>query len=79
MEIQGGAVEGGNQYAEEVDHVVDITAITALPVSNTEVLVPNATPVSATVGEETLDDCHVAEVTHYKKTSPMWLGFMTTI
>jgi hypothetical protein len=41
----------------------DITAITALPVFTTEVLVPNATPVSATVGEETLDDCHVAEVT----------------
>ena len=41
----------------------DITAITALPVSTTEVLVSNATPVSATIGEETLDDCHMAQVT----------------
>ena len=48
---------------EEVDQVEDITAITTLPVSTTEVLVPNATPVSATVGEKILDDCHVAEVT----------------
>ena len=62
VEIQGAAVEGGNQHAEEVDQVEDITAITALPVSTTEVLVPNATPVSAAVGEETLGDCHVAEV-----------------
>ena len=63
VEIQGAPVEGGNQYAEEVDQVEDITAITALPVSTTNVLVSNATPVSATIGEETLDDCHVAEVT----------------
>jgi hypothetical protein len=49
VEIQGAAVGGGNQHAEEVDQVEDITAITALPVSTTEVLVPNATPVSATV------------------------------
>jgi phosphoribosylanthranilate isomerase len=63
VEIQGATVGGGNQHVEEVDQVEDITAITALPVSTTEVLVSNATPVSATVGEKTLDDCHVAEVT----------------
>ena len=63
VEIQGAAIEGGNQYAKEVDQVEDITAITVRPVSTTEVLVPNATPVSATVGEETLDDCHTAEAT----------------
>src|ERR1700738_604722 len=42
VEIQGAAVEGGNQHAEEVNQVEDITAITALtvpPVSATEVVV----------------------------------------
>ena len=62
-EIQGVAVEGGNQHAEDVDQVEDITAITALHVFTTEMVVPNATPVSATVGEETQDDGHMAEVT----------------
>ena len=41
-----------NQHAEEVDHVEDIMTITALPVSTTEVVVPDATPV----GKETLDN-----------------------
>ena len=63
VEIYGASVEAGNQHAEEVDQVEDITMITVLPVPTTEVLVPNATPVSATVGEETPDDCHAAEVT----------------
>jgi hypothetical protein len=63
VEIQSAAVGGGNQHVEEVDQVEDITAITIMPVSTTEVLVPNATPVSAIVEEETLDDYHVAEVT----------------
>ena len=40
----------------------DITAITALHVSSSEVVVPNATSVSATVGEETHDDGHMVEV-----------------
>ena len=62
-DIQGAAVEGGNQHAEEVDQVEDITTITTLHVSTSEVVVPNATPVSATVGEETQDDGHMAEVT----------------
>ena len=62
-EIQGVAVEGGNQHAEDVDQVEDITAITALHVFTTEMVVPNATPVSATVGEETQEDSHMAEVT----------------
>ena len=59
VEIQDAAVEGENQHAEEVDKVEDITAITALPVSTTEVFVSNATPV----GKETLGDCHGTEVT----------------
>jgi hypothetical protein len=46
-----------------VDRVEEITAITAMPVSTTEVLVPIATPISSTVGKETLDGRHVAEVT----------------
>ena len=33
------------------------------PVSATKVVVPVATLVSSTVGEETLDGCHVADVT----------------
>ena len=41
----------------------DITALTAPSVSATEVVVPNITPVSSTVGEKTLDGSHVAEVT----------------
>jgi hypothetical protein len=63
VEIRGASVGGGNHHVEEVDQVEDITAITALPVSTTEVLVPIAIPVSSTVGEETLDGRHVAEVT----------------
>ena len=62
-EIQGAALEGGNQHAEEVDQVEDITAITTLQVSTLEVVVPNATIVSATVGKETQEDGHMAEVT----------------
>jgi hypothetical protein len=63
VEIRGASVGGGNHHVEEVDQVEDITAITALPVSTTEVLVSNATAVSATVGEGTMDDCQMAEVT----------------
>ena len=37
-EIQGAAVEGGNQHAEEVEQVEDITAITALQDSTSEVV-----------------------------------------
>ena len=48
---------------KKVDQVKDITALTAPPVSATEVVVLNATPVSTTVGEETRNDCHMAEVT----------------
>ena len=44
VEIKVVAVEGGNQHAEEVDQVEDITAITVQPVSTTEVLVPNVHP-----------------------------------
>ena len=62
-DIQGAAVEGGNQHAEEVDQVDDITAITALHVSTTKVVVPNATPFFATVGEEIQKDGQMAEVT----------------
>jgi hypothetical protein len=43
--------------------VEDITAFTAPPVSTTEVVVPIATPISFTVGKETMYGCHVAEVT----------------
>jgi hypothetical protein len=46
-----------------VDQVEDITALTVPPVSATEVVVPIATLVSSTVGEETLDGCHMADVT----------------
>jgi hypothetical protein len=63
MEIQGAMVGGGNQHVEEVEQVEDITAITVIagpPVSATEEVVPLATPVSSTVGE---DGRHVAEVT----------------
>jgi hypothetical protein len=63
VEIQVAAAEGGNQHVEEDDQVEDITALTAPPVSATEVVVPNATPISSAVGKETLDGCHVAEVT----------------
>ena len=62
VEIQVAAVGGGNQPMEEEDHVEDIMALTAPPVSATEVVVPNATPASFTVGKETLDGSHVAEV-----------------
>jgi hypothetical protein len=63
VEIQGATEGGGNQHVEEMVQVEDITAITALPVSTTEVLIPIATLVSSTVGEETLAGRHVAEVT----------------
>ena len=56
-------MKGGNQHAEEVDQVEDFTAITALPVSIIEVVIPNATHVSATVGEEIQENNHMAEVT----------------
>ena len=62
-EIRGAAVKGGNQHAEEVAQVEEITTIRALQVSTSEVVVPNATPVSATVGKVTQDDGHMAEVT----------------
>jgi hypothetical protein len=62
VEIQGAAVGGGNQHVEEVEQVEDITAITAPPVSATEEVVPIATPFSSTVGKESLDGRHVAEV-----------------
>ena len=61
-EIHGATVKDGNQHAEEVDQVEDITAITTLYVSTSEVVVPNANPVFATVGEETQHDGHMAEV-----------------
>ena len=48
---------------KEDDQVEDITTLTASPVSVTKVVVPNATSISSTVGKETLDSCHVAEVT----------------
>jgi hypothetical protein len=63
VEIQGAAVGGENQYVEEVEQVEDITAITGPPVSTTEEVVPIATLVSSTVGEESLDGRHLAEVT----------------
>ena len=62
-EIQGAAVEGENQSTEEMDQMEDIRAITALQVSNLEVVVPKATPVSATVGKKTQGVGHMAEVT----------------
>ena len=63
VEIQGAAVGGGNQQVEEEDQVEDIMVFTAPPVSATEVVDLNATPVSSTVGKETLDGGHVAKVT----------------
>ena len=63
VEIQGAAVGGGNQQVEEEDQVEDITALIAPLVSATKVVNLNATPVSSTVGKETLDGGHVAEVT----------------
>jgi hypothetical protein len=63
VEIQGVAVGGGNQHVEEEDQVEDITALVAPPISATEVVVTNVTPVSSTVGKETMDGCHVAVVT----------------
>ena len=48
---------------EEEDQLEDITALIASHVSDTVVVVPNAIPVSSTVGKETLDGYHVAEVT----------------
>ena len=63
VEIQDAAAGGGNQLMEEEDQVEDITALTTPPVSTIEVVVPNTTPVSSIVGKETLDGCHVAEVT----------------
>ena len=62
-EIKDVAVEGRNQHAKEVDQVEDITAMTALHVSTKEIVVPNASPVSATVGEKTQEDSHMAAVT----------------
>jgi hypothetical protein len=61
--IQGATVGGGNQHVEEVEEVEEITAITVPPISATEEVVPVATPISSTVGEESLDGRHVAEVT----------------
>ena len=61
--IQGVAVEGGNHHAEEVDQVEDITAITTLQASTSEVVVPKAILVSATVEEETQGVGHMADVT----------------
>jgi hypothetical protein len=63
VEIQGAAVGGGNQHVQEVDQMKDITTLTAPPISTTKVVVPNAIPISSTVGKETLDGCHVEEVT----------------
>jgi len=66
VEIQGAVVGGGNQHVEEMEQVEDITAITAIAaplVCATEKVVPIATPVSSTVGGESLDGRHVAEVT----------------
>ena len=56
-EIQDAAMEGENQHAEEVDQVEDITAITALHVFTSEVVIPKATPVSSTVGEGNPSGC----------------------
>ena len=63
MDIQGAAVGGRNQQVEAEDQVEDIMVLTAPPVSATEVVDLNATPISSTVGKETLDGSHVAEVT----------------
>ena len=48
---------------KEVDQIEDITVLTVPPVSATEVVVPITTLVSSTVEEDTLDGCHVADVT----------------
>ena len=71
VEIQEVSAGGGNQLMEEDDQVEDITTLMAPPVSATEVVVPNATPVSSIVGKETLDGCHVTEVT--PPSPSMWL------
>ena len=63
VKIQGVAIGGGNQHVKEVDQVEDITALTAIHVSATEVVVSNITLVFSTVVEETLDVWHVAEET----------------
>ena len=63
VEIQKAAVGGGNQPMEEKDQMEDITASRAPHVSTTEVVVPNATLISSMVGKETMDGCHVVEVT----------------
>ena len=68
-DIQGAAAEDGNQPMEVVEHVEDITAITALKDSTSEVVVPNATLVSATVGKEHQGVDHMAEVTPPKLTT----------
>ena len=62
VKIHDAAVESENQHVEELDQVEDITALTAPPVSATEVMVSNATPIFATVRKKTLDGCHMAEV-----------------
>ena len=47
---------------EEEDQVEGITVFTVPPISAIEVMVPNATPVSSIVRNETFDGCHVAKV-----------------
>jgi hypothetical protein len=55
-------VGGGNQHMEEEDRVENITVLTTPPVSANKVVVPNATPVSSTVGNDTLDGkCNTTE------------------
>jgi hypothetical protein len=63
VEIQDVVVGGRNQHVEEVEQMEDITAIVVPSVSATEEVVSIATPVSSTVGGESLDGRHVAEVT----------------
>ena len=48
---------------EKKDQVEDITALTTPHVSAMEEVVSTTTPVSSTGGKETMDGCHVAEVT----------------
>jgi hypothetical protein len=43
--------------------VEDITSLTVPPVSATKVVVPIVTLLSSTVREESLDGCHVTEIT----------------
>jgi hypothetical protein len=71
VEIQKAATRGGNKHLEEEDQVEDITTLTAAPVYATQVVVPNATPVSSIVGNEILDGCHVVEVSP-PGVSPRW-------